>query len=297
MDAIKYDYRLTPQEMADAAGVSVAMVRNYLQRNKNIHYREDRAKYLKGLVQDYFKKNPGVKIEKAAEDLKLSRPTIKKYLSQEIVPKNQKKLVKSLGNSGLSVGNSDAEILRTILNIYLPGRLTFDCDLTFGDGKFYAGGLSVPEHRYDKNKYGDNGSKKHITAPLDEVKNLPDECFSSVVIDLPIYIDNNASDTDSFESLSKMFDSYKEMLALAYRLLKRGGLAIFKTTDFVLRNDDCFSKFSDVWATDYAIEKAMDLGFEFTDRFILAQHRYLATGSTKVRTGLKHGYFLVFTKA
>lgn len=292
---IVYDYRLTPQEMADAAGVSLTVVRNFLQRNKDIHYREDRAKYLKALVGEYFRNNPDVSIDKAVKDLKLSRPTIKKYLSQKET--SPKKVAKRSGvKRGLSVGNSDAEVLRNILDIHFPKKITFDCDLTFGDGKFYSGGLKVPPYRYDKNKHGAHGSRKYPALPLDDAFNLPDSCFESVVIDLPVSIDHTSSDTDSFESLSKMFESYKEMLALAYRLLKAGGRVVFKTTDFVLRHESSISQISEVWATDFAIEKALNLGFEFTDRFILAQHRYLATGSTRVRTGLKHGYFLIFTK-
>ncbi|MDE5869654.1 MAG: hypothetical protein K2H18_05430, partial [Muribaculaceae bacterium] len=70
----------------------------------------------------------------------------------------------------------------------------------------------------------------------------------------------------------------------------------FKTADFVVRNTED-SRFSGQWATDYAIDYALELGFELTDRFILARCQWLqSSGSMKIRTGLKHGYFLVFTK-
>ena len=93
-----------------------------------------------------------------------------------------------------------------------------------------------------------------------------------------------------------MFDSYHDMLSLASRLLKSGGILVFKTADFVLRND-IGATFSGQWATDHAIDYALELGFDLTDRFILARRKTLqSTGSMKIRTGLKHGYFLVFTK-
>ena len=132
--------------------------------------------------------------------------------------------------------------------------------------------------------------------PLDNAENLPDGCFGAVVIDLPISIDNSDSGVNAFTSLNAMFDSYHEMLAMASRLLQSGGILVFKTADFVVRNTED-SRFSGQWATDYAIDYALELGFELTDRFILARCQWLQpSGSMKIRTGLKHGYFLVFTK-
>ena len=48
--SIVYDPSKTPQEMADAAGVSLTEVRNFLQRN-SFDYRADRATYLREQVE------------------------------------------------------------------------------------------------------------------------------------------------------------------------------------------------------------------------------------------------------
>lgn len=77
--SIEYDPSKTRQEMADAAGVSIIKVGNFLQRN-GYNYREDRANYLRCAVPEYFAKHPDVSMEQAADDLKLSVPTIKEYL-------------------------------------------------------------------------------------------------------------------------------------------------------------------------------------------------------------------------
>lgn len=296
---IVYDPSKTPQEMADTAGVSLTDVRNFLQRNPICNYRADRANYLRKQVEDFFLNNPEASEKDAAVALKLSLPTIKKYLKFPL--KSAKKSVKGKGKEplhlrGLSVSNTDSEILRDIIDIYLPKKRTFDCDLTFGRGEFYSGGLQVPNSRYDKYLFDKLGSKKYPAKPLDEAESLPDGCFGSIVIDLPISIDNSDSGINAFKSLNSMFDSYHEMLSMASRLLKRGGILVFKTVDFVLRNAE-EARFSGQWATDHAIDYALELGFELTDRFILARHQWLQTsGSMKIRTGLKHGYFLIFTK-
>lgn len=296
---IEYDPSKTPREMAEAAGVSLTDVRNFLQRNPICNYRADRANYFRELVKAFFSRNPDASEKDAAKALKMSLPTVRKYLRSPLP--YTKKSVKGKGKEalhkrGLSVSHTDSEILRDIIDIYLPKKRTFDCDLTFGRGEFYSGGLQVPKYRYDKYLFDKMGSKRYPALPLDDVENLRDGCFGSIVIDLPISIDNSDTGVNAFKSLNAMFDSYHEMLTLASRLIKSGGILVFKTADFVVRNTE-ESRFSGQWATDHAIDYALELGFNLTDRFILARHQWLQTsGSMKIRTGLKHGYFLVFTK-
>lgn len=294
--SIEYDPTKTRQEMADAAGVSIIAVNNFLQRKK-YDYRTDRANYLMKTVAEYFATHPDVTEKDAADDLNLSLPSVKKYRLLAQGGRAESKKNKSIKHRlELSVNESDSEILRSILHIYLPGKRTFDCDLTFGMGEFYSGGLSVPEYRYDKFMFGSKGPKRYPVKSLDKVEGLPDNKFASVVIDLPISIDNDDSGVNAFNSLNSMFDSYHEMIALASRLLNPGGILVFKTVDFVLRNDEG-ATYGGQWATDNAIDYALEMGFDLTDRFILARRQSLVTsGSTKVRSGLKHGYFLVFTK-
>lgn len=293
---IFYDSSKTRQEMADAAGVSIVAVNNFLQRKK-YNYRTDRANYLTKTVAEYFATHPGVSEKDAAKELQISLYRVKKYRRMAQGGKTEsKKNAASKGPLGLSVGDTDSEILRSILRIYLPGKKTFDCDLTFGKGAFYSDGLPAPEYRYDKFLFGTDGSKRYPVKSLNEAESLRDNCFTSIVVDLPISIDNDDSGVNAFDSLNSMFDSYHYMIALASRLLKPGGILVFKTADFVLRND-IEAKHEGQWATDNAIDYALEMGFDLTDRFILARRRSLATsGSMKVRTGLKHGYFLVFTK-
>lgn len=293
---IEYDKTLTRQEMADKAGVSIIAVNNFLQRN-DIDYRTDRANYLMETVEKFFATHPGASEKDAATELKMSLPTIRKYRRMVKEGKvNSKKTAAGKRRKGLSVDDTDSHILRSILRIYLPNKRTFDCDLTFGKGGFYSEGLAVPEHRYDKYMFGAKGPKRHPVKSLEEAEKLPDNVFDSVVIDLPIDIVEDGKCKDAFTSLNSMFDSYHDMIALAARLLKRGGIMVFKTVDFVLRNDDD-ATYEGQWATDNAIDYALEMDFDLTDRFILARRQSLATsGSVKVRSGLKHGYFLVFTK-
>lgn len=295
---IVYDISKTPQEMADAAGVSLTEVRNFLQRSGH-DYRTERANYLRKQVENFFEENPEAKLQTAADKLKMSEPTVRKYLNLAFkgeIPSKKRKPVLNKGVTGLSVNYTDSYILYDILKIYLPGKKTFDCDLTFGTGAFYSHGIAVPEHRYDKYMFGTKAPKRNQVKSLDKTAELPNECFMSVVIDLPLCIDNKDSGINAFKSLNAMYDTYHDMLSLASRLLRPGGILIFKTADFVLRNDE-EARFCGQWATDHAIDFALELGFDLTDRFILAQRKSLQTsGSMKIRTGLKHGYFLIFTK-
>lgn len=293
---IQYKPELTCKEMADRAGVSTAVVYNFLQRN-DLDYRSDHINGLMKIVKEFFEAHPGASERDAATELKMSLPTVRKYRRMVKEGKvNNKMTAAGKRNKGLSVDDTDSRILRSILRIYLPDKRTFDCDLTFGKGGFYSEGLAVPEHRYDKYMYGANGPKRNPVKSLDEAENLPDDSFDSVVIDLPIDIVEDGKCKDAFTSLNSMFDSYHDMIALAARLLKRGGIMVFKTVDFVLRNDDD-ATYEGQWATDNAIDYALEMDFDLTDRFILARRQSLATsGSVKVRSGLKHGYFLVFTK-
>lgn len=292
--SIVYDPSKTPQEMADAAGVSLAQVRNFLQRNTYCNYRVDRANYLRKIVESYFSMHPSASKSEAAAALNLTIPTINKYLHISIEKKDNS--TSGSTSKRLSVGSSDGVILRNIIDIYLPQKRTFDCDLTFGLGKFYASGLPVPEYRFDKYLFGESGSKQFPTVSLDEVEHLQDECFDSIIVDLPICIDNSNSGVNAFESLNSMLESYNNMLSISLRLLKKDGILVFKSSDFVLRND-AMAFCSGQWATDHAIDNALKIGFDLTDRFILANRQLLSNrSSTKIRTGLKHGCFLVFTK-
>ena len=295
--SIIYDPSKTCQEMADAAGLSITAVYNFLQRN-NFDHRKEHADYLTKLVGEYFANHPDATIKDATHDLQMTPYLIQEYRKSSQGGKTESKRKASKKHQlELSVNGSDSEILRSILHIYLHDKRTFDCDLTFGRGGFYSDGLPVPDYRYDKFLFGDNGPKRNRVKSLDEAESLPDNIFGSVVIDLPIDIDNDKkSRTDAFESLNKMFDAYHDMIALASRLLKPGGILVFKTVDFVLRNDEG-ATYCGQWATDHAIDYALEMGFDLTDRFILARRQSLITsGSAKVRSGLKHGYFLVFTK-
>ena len=294
---------MTAKEMAEKEGVTINVIRNRIQR-KGLDYSPQKAAYIRELVEEYFKNNPGATKSKAAKDLKMSLPTLRKYLNssccEDSTAVRKSKEKRNNTKSGLSVGHSDSEILRNIIDIYLSGNKTFDCDLTFGMGNFYSDGLQAPKYRYDKHTFGANGPKKYTVAPLDDTASLPDECFKSIVIDLPIVIDKcqeKTKDFNAFESLNEMFYTYHEMISLAFRLLNSGGILVFKTSDFVVRNDN--NEYEGEWATDKAIEIALELGFELTDKFILVERKYLSSthlGTLKIRAGLKHGFFLVFTK-
>lgn len=93
-----------------------------------------------------------------------------------------------------------------------------------------------------------------------------------------------------------MFSTYENLIEESGRLLKEKGILIFKTSDFVLRNDK-HATYAQEWATDKAVEFALEYGFELIDKFILLlNNEVVSTGSRRMKSALKHAVYLVFQK-
>ena len=295
--AIIYDPSKTIKDIAKEAKVPVTTVRSFLQRN-GYHYMEDRADYLKKAIFLYLKKNPEASVKEIANKYGISTNTVRKYKSLNKLQNDRKSEVnaKKKKLTGLSIENSDSAILKTILKLYFPLSKTFDCDLTFGQGGFYKTGINPPEFIYDKYLFGEKSPDGYVVKSLDETKNINSSSFESVVLDLPVNIDPTVHDYNAFKSLDEKYDTYHKMIDLSNKLLIPGGILVFKTSDFVLRNDDTISYVNE-WATDNVIAYSLDHGYDLVDRFISVRNNgIIVSGSHKLSAGSKHAYFLVFKK-
>lgn len=193
-----------------------------------------------------------------------------------------------------SVDKDQTAILSGILRLYCNNAPTFDCDLTTSEGVFYKYGIPRPPHCYDKYPVDD------IVKPLEEAFQLPNNSFSSIVIDLPFIVDEypNGKVIQSkmqtrfnyFASNEELYEVNRQMLELAYRLLAPKGVLVMKTQDY-------WYKGRQEWVALYVIEEARRLGFELLDQFLLVAKTKLLNPSYRQRCARKmHSYFLVFRK-
>ena len=218
-----------------------------------------------------------------------------------------------------SVAYSQHEILNNIMNLYLDGR-GFEADMTYSSGGFY-GTFNVTTI---------DGKKKEITIPQPKYKfdvapqtddtvkidplgklPLPDNSVESIVCDLPFVISCGPSlttpDLDengkrvknnmiarrfaTYYPKEEMFKSYAHWLEECYRVLKEGGILIFKSQPTI-------SGSKNLMTTYYAWAHAEKIGFYTLDEFILLAKARLVSGKINKQCHARkfHSYFHVYQK-
>ena len=297
---ILYDYKKSLKDLAKETGFSEKAVSNHFNR-LGYNYSKDRAEYLHRAIRSFIKKNPSATIKDIGKEFGIrSHNTIKKYRSDDFVYEDKSKRKQSKKTAPiLSVGNSDHIILHNILKLYCPKEATFSCDLTIGKGGFYKRGIKLPDFRFDKNYYGEKSLVGPEVKSLDEAYNLlPDSSLKSIVIDPPSKIDPNNTDYDSFRKLEEVVPECQKMIDLSYKKLKKGGIMIIKTQDFVLRNDATV-RYDGQWVADSLIDYACgDLRFQLIDKFILVINNEIMTAlSQRMKNIAKYAVFLVLKKS
>jgi len=295
--SLRYDPNLSIEDNAKKCGVTVHAIRKYIQTN-GIDRRHDAqlAKYL--AVQKVKAQKPNATVREISEELGLSENTVRKYLRPENEPtkidteKVSKFELAKASQIIKSVSKSQDEILYNILRLYVHTD-TFDCDLTASIGVFYRGIIPLPQNLYDKYPQMEN------VRSLDEVFELPNECFHSIVLDLPFIVKDEASAQTSmvsqrftsFLTMQELYETNDTMLNLAYRLLKKKGYLIMKTMDIKYSGKQ-------YWIGNYVQNKAQEIGFRLEDMFILmSKTKVLSTGWHNQHSARKyHSYFFVFKK-
>jgi len=189
-----------------------------------------------------------------------------------------------------STSYNQHKILKNIIVLHCPDG--FECDVTYGKGNFYKDGVSQPRLRFD------------IEPRLPEViaadcRKLPlmNDSINSVIFDPPFM-----ARTGPGASLKKCFGElvgtikdlwqfYYESMEEIYRVLKFGGILVFKCQDGVLSGVNNF--------THVVVHNmATDIGFRPIDLFILlAKHRMNHPKHTRQLHARKyHSYFWIFKK-
>jgi len=194
-----------------------------------------------------------------------------------------------------SVSTDQTEILKWILKLYVPdGR--FEADSTYSKGGFYKD-IPPPRLRFDLNPQ----SEDVIQA---DCRNLPieDESISSLMFDPPFLATTGKSlESDEGNIINRRFtvcrseaelqELYRDAVREAQRVLKPGGIFVFKCQDKV-------SSGKQYWMHCFAYELAMKNGFEAEDLFVLvAKSRLVANWQRNQKHARKFcSFFWVFRK-
>ena len=197
-----------------------------------------------------------------------------------------------------NISFDQADIIRKILRLHVPGG-KIDCDPTYSIGAFYNGtGIEPPLLRFDINPQAEGVAQA-------DARHLPinDSSINCMMIDPPFLATTGKSLAGGtgnrinrrfgvFPDEKSLHGFYRDELKEAYRVLKPGGVLIFKCQDKTSSGKQYFFHCF-VW------QAAIEAGFYPLDLFILlAKSRLVADWQ---RANQKHArkyacFFWVFQK-
>lgn len=199
-----------------------------------------------------------------------------------------------------SISYSQEEIIKNILHLHVPEKI-IDLDATYSKGNFYKNtGIDEPIYKFD------------VAPPIDGVDvgdcrclPLEDGSISCQMFDPPFLATTGKSlkSSDDNNIINKRFgvypsegelhQMYEDSLNESYRILKKGGILIFKCQDKISSGTQYLSHV-------FIINEAVNIGFYPKDIFILlAKQRLCAEWQIKNQKNARkyHSYFLVFEKS
>ena len=199
-----------------------------------------------------------------------------------------------------SISYDQSEIIKWILQLHTKEG-TIDCDPTYSKGNFYKNtNIEPPKYKFDIKPQTED-------TVYADARNLPleNESINCIMFDPPFLAttgpsiesdeNNNAINRrfGVFPSEKELHQFYIDSMKEFYRVLKKGGILIFKCQDKISSSKQYLSHV-------FIINKAIKLGYYPKDIFILlAKNRLVAEWQVKNQKNARkfHSYFLVFEKS
>ena len=221
-----------------------------------------------------------------------------------------------------SISYNQHEILRNILDLHCGGNGP-DVDITYSVGNFYGKfkhtikevrddgsvvekqeefEIPQPKYKFDVDPQVDGCEK------IEPWGNIPldDNSVNVVVVDLPFVIGPRDCPSmrnkkpgsnvigkrfSSYYPRHEMFESYEHWLSECYRILKPGGVLIWKSQPVISGGINLMTSY-------YSCRVAEDLGFYIKDEFVLIAIQRLLSGKVKnqMHSRRYHSFFHVFVK-
>jgi hypothetical protein len=180
------------------------------------------------------------------------------------------------------------QLILNILELHAPAGI--EADFTYSVGGFYRGAIPVPRLKFDINPQSQGVIKA-------DAANLPLQANSiqTSMVDPPFFWGRHgggkmAKRFGTFKDLASLQRAYKDILEEQHRILKPGGILIFKCQDicngrrqFMIHND--------------VLNFALGTGFMIKDLFLLLQkYRHFHPEEKQSHARKHHCYFWVFRK-
>ena len=190
-----------------------------------------------------------------------------------------------------SISYNQDEILQWIIKLYCPDG--FEVDPTYSTGNFYKN-IPEPKYKFDikpQSKYVDKADCRHLP--------FANEAVASIMFDPPFIATTSKKKTGiirnrfgGYNNIPKaLWSMYHESLAEFARILRDGGVLVFKCQDAIESRKQYFSHVE-------IFNKAISVGFYPKDMFVLlAKSRLISPNAHNQQHARKfHSYFLVFLK-
>lgn len=192
-----------------------------------------------------------------------------------------------------TVFRNEQDCLKAILEIHNNGN-TIDLDPMFSTGNFYKDGVECPQQIFDLEPRVDY-------CPWGDARNLlvNSRSISCMILDPPFMFERkirkNVTDVAARYTMyqngfAELEENYRAILKEAYRVLKFGGILIFKCQDFTDKLSTMTHCLVCQWATE--------VGFYAADLAVLESPIHKVFNGNKKQRHLRktHVYFYVFKK-